>query len=141
MKNVLLCMASLVLTALLSACAAVGEPVPSGTPAQIAAQVCPGVLVVTQALVDTPGVLAPTDAAHLAAIQPAISRVCAAASSPSSADLRGLAADAAPALIAAVNGSNLSADEKARLSLAVTLAQALVLQKLAAPAATASAAQ
>jgi hypothetical protein len=128
-----------VLVALVSGCATTGTV---QTPAQIASQVCPPVQTALTSLQAVVG-LSDDAKAKLAEAAPAVAAVCSAGSSVSVVDLKSLGANALPAVMAVVNASPLSDQDKTKIGIDLTVAQIVlssVLASLPATAAPASAA-
>lgn len=106
------------------------------TPAQIAAQVCPP----TQtAIVSLQAVVGLSDdaKAKLADAAPIVAAVCSAGSSVNVADLKSLGATALPAVMAVVNASPLSDQDKTKIGIDLTVAQIVLSSVLASLPATA----
>lgn len=127
------------LVALASGCATNGTV---KTPAQIAAQVCPPA---TTAITSLQAVVGLSDEAKakLAEAAPIVAAVCSAGSSVTVVDLKSLGANALPAVMAVVNASPLSDQDKTKIGIDLTVAQIVlssVLASLPATAAPASAA-
>jgi hypothetical protein len=121
------------LVALVSGCATTGTV---KTPAQIAAQVCPP----TQtAIASLQAVVGLSDDAKdkLADAAPIVAAVCSAGSSVNVADLKSLGATALPAVMAVVNASPLSDQDKTKIGIDLTVAQIVLSSVLASLPATA----
>lgn len=135
MKKALSALLFVVAAFVMTACATA----PHQTPAQVAAQVCPQLQAVNAAVADTPGILAPADAAHLAKATPYVDKVCSAATAaPTKPDLKALASTAVPILLDVLGASGLPEIDKVRISFGVNLAKSLIAQQLAEEAAEAS---
>lgn len=145
MKTIILFVIALTTAGLMSACATTSMQLATAqSPAQIATQICPQLQAVHDAFADTPGLLSTSDAAKLAAAEPIVARVCAAATTvPTKPDLQAVAADAVPVLLDVVEASTLPGQTKLQITLGVNLAQSVITQQLAAQASApaASAAQ
>lgn len=114
MKKLLIA-ATAAICVLVSGCA----NVPKQTPAQIAATVCPGVQS-ELALLSASGVFTGGAAATLAnQIQPDVAAVCASGATVTSANLQTLVNATLPVVVAAVNVSSLTDQQKLEATLAV----------------------
>jgi len=135
-KIMLLCAAGV---AMLAGCASNGTA-PKLTPAQIAAIICPNVQT-ELATLSAAGVFTGGAAATLQnQVQPDVAAVCAAGAAVTVANLQTLSSATVPVVIAAVNASSMSADDKKIAILAVGGIQTSLATALAVQAATASAA-
>jgi hypothetical protein len=115
MKKIMLLAAGVALSIALAACSSV----PQQTPAQIAATVCPGVQS-ELALLSASGVFTGGAAATLAnQIQPDVAAVCASGATVTSVNLQTLVNAALPVVVAAVNVSSLTDQQKLEATLAV----------------------
>jgi hypothetical protein len=125
--------------AMLAGCATTGTV---KTPAQIASQICPPVQTAVTSLQAVVG-LSDEAKAKLADAAPIVAAVCSAGSSVSVVDLKSLGATALPAVMAVVNASPLSDQDKTKIGIDLTVAQIVlssVLASLPAAAEPASAA-
>lgn len=116
------------LVALVSGCATTGAV---QTPAQIAAQVCPPAQTAITSLQAVVG-LSDEAKAKLADAAPIVAAVCSAGSSVNVADLKSLGASALPAVMAVVNASPLSDQDKTKIGIDLTVAQIVLSSVLAA---------
>jgi hypothetical protein len=132
MRKLMLLAAGLV--ALVSGCATTGTV---QTPAQIASQVCPPVQTAITSLQAVVG-LSDDAKAKLAGAAPIVAAVCSAGSSVNVADLKSLGATALPAVMAVVNASPLSDQDKTKIGIDLTVAQIVLSSVLAALPATAA---
>jgi hypothetical protein len=121
------------LVALVSGCATTGTV---QTPAQIASQVCPPMQVAITSLQAVVG-LSDEAKAKLAEAAPVVAAVCSAGSSVNVADLKSLGATALPAVMAVVNASPLSDQDKTKIGIDLTVAQIVLSSVLASLPATA----
>lgn len=122
------------LVALVSGCASTGTV---KTPAQIAAQVCPPTQTAIASLQAVVG-LSDDAKAKLAEAAPVVAAVCSAGSSVSVVDLKSLGSTALPAVMAVVNASPLSDQDKTKIGIDLTVAQIVLSSVIASLPATAS---
>jgi hypothetical protein len=120
------------LVALISGCATTGTV---QTPAQVAAQVCPPSQTAIASLQAVVG-LSDDAKAKLAEAAPVVAAVCSAGSSVNVADLKSLGSTALPAVMAVVNASPLSDQDKTKIGIDLTVAQIVLSSVIAALPAT-----
>lgn len=124
----LLCAAFAAICVAFAGCASTGTV---KTPAQIASQVCPPVQTAITSLQAVVG-LSDDAKAKLADAAPIVAAVCSAGSSVNVADLKSLGATALPAVMAVVNASPLSDQDKTKIGIDLTVAQIVLSSVLAA---------
>lgn len=115
------------LVALVSGCASTGTV---KTPAQVAAQVCPPTQTAIASLQAVVG-LSDDAKAKLATAEPVVAAVCAAGANTTAVDLKSLAANALPAVMAVVNASPLSDQDKTKIGIDLTVAQIVLSSVIA----------
>jgi hypothetical protein len=120
------------LVALISGCATTGIV---QTPAQVAAQVCPPTQTAIASLQAVVG-LSDDAKAKLAEAAPVVAAVCSAGSSVNVVDLKSLGSTALPAVMAVVNASPLSDQDKTKIGIDLTVAQIVLSSVIAALPAT-----